>query len=143
VKRGLVVGFQRRVLNPAVRFAARRGLLPKTHALLETTGRKSGEPRLNPVGNGLSDDRRTFWLVAEQGRHAQYVKNLMAEPRVRVRVGKDWFEGRAQVLADDDPVARLKKIGGTVNGLFVRMVGTDLLTVRIDLDEGPETGSRG
>ena len=26
-----------------------------------------GKPRVNPVGNGLSDDRRTFWLVAEQG----------------------------------------------------------------------------
>ena len=139
----MVTAFQRRLLNPTARFLAQHGALPKSNALIETTGRKSGEPRLNPVGNGLSDDRRTFWLVAEQGRHAQYVKNLMAEPRVRVRVGKDWFEGRAQVLADDDPVARLKKIGGTVNGLFVRMVGTDLLTVRIDLDEGPETGSRG
>ena len=49
-----------------MRFAARDTDPPPTHALLETTGRKSNS-RVNPVGNRLSDDRRTFWLVAEQG----------------------------------------------------------------------------
>jgi len=143
VKRQAVTAFQRRLLNPSVRFVARRGLLPDTHALIETTGRRSGEPRQTPVGNGLSEDGRTFWVVAEQGRHANYVRNLMADPRVRVRVGDTWYDGRAQVLADDDPVARLKKIGGTVNGWFVRAVGTDLLTVRIDLEQPDEVPSRG
>jgi len=37
-------------------------------------------------------------------------------------------------VPDDDPRARLKAIGRPVNGAAVRMAGTDLLTVRIDLD---------
>jgi len=38
------------------------------------------------------------------------------------------------VLPDDDPRARLRRIGRPVNGFVVRAVGTDLLTIRVDLD---------
>jgi hypothetical protein len=46
------------------------GVVPPTHALLETIGRKTGQPWRNPVGNGLADDKTTFWIVAEHGHHA-------------------------------------------------------------------------
>ncbi|MDQ3849001.1 MAG: hypothetical protein M3296_00075, partial [Actinomycetota bacterium] len=42
--------------------------------------------------------------------------------------------GTAHVLPDDDPRERLRRIGRPVNALVVRGMGTDLLTVRIDLD---------
>ena len=108
------------------------GLFPPTHALLETTGRRSGLPRQNPVGNGLDGD--TFWIVAEHGHDANYVRNLEADPRVRVKIGRRWRTGSATVLADDDPRARLDKVGHHVNGFMVRAAGTDLLTIRVDLD---------
>jgi len=57
-----------------------RGVAPPSRAILETTGRRSGVPRRTPVGNGLDGD--TFWIVAEHGRRAAYVRNLPAEPRV-------------------------------------------------------------
>jgi deazaflavin-dependent oxidoreductase (nitroreductase family) len=123
---------QKYLLNPPVRALFALGLVPPTHALLETTGRRSGQPRRNPVGNGLDGD--TFWLVAEHGHNANYVRNLEANPRVRVKVGRRWRTGTATVLPDDDPRARLDRIGHLVNGLMVRAVGTDLLTIRIDLD---------
>ena len=134
-KRKRVRLLQRYLLNPPAKLMAWAGLLPG-HVLIETKGRRSGKRRRTVVGMHIDGD--TGWVVAEQGRHANYVRNLMADPRVRVKVGDQWLEGRAQVLADDDPVARLKKIGGTVNGWFVRAVGTELLTVRIDL-EAPQT----
>ena len=114
--------------NPIVKTVA--GYVP-FWALLETTGRKSGRARRNPVGNGLEND--TFWIVAEHGHRAQYVKNIKADPRVRVRVGGRWRTGTAHILEDDDPRERQRTLRQG-NAAFVRLMGTDLLSIRIDLD---------
>lgn len=79
------------LFNPPNRLLLRLGLASKAFALLETTGRRTGKARLTPVGNGL--DRSTFWIVAEHGSRSDYVKNLMADPKVRVKVGR-CFAGR-------------------------------------------------
>jgi deazaflavin-dependent oxidoreductase (nitroreductase family) len=52
-----------------------------------------------PIGNGLRGD--TFWIVTEHGYHADYVRNIRADPRVRVKVGRTWFEGTAHILDED------------------------------------------
>ena len=146
LKHTVVHAAQLRVLNPGIRALLERGVLPPAYALLETTGRRTGQARRTPVGNGLDADGRTFWLVAEHGRRAGYVRNLEAEPRVRVRLrdgthprGPRWREGTAHVLPDEDPRERQRRIAGRdpsrwVNAFVVRTLGTDLLVVRIDLD---------
>jgi deazaflavin-dependent oxidoreductase (nitroreductase family) len=118
-------------VNPLVRPLIERGLAP-THALLETTGRKSGLPRRVPVGNGLRGDQ--FWIVTEHGYAADYVKNIQHDARVRVKVGRRWREGTAHVLPDDDVAARLRYLKRPVNDALVRVVGTEHLTIRIDLE---------
>ena len=120
-----------RLVNPLVRPLIERGLAP-THALLETTGRKSGLPRRVPVGNGLRGDQ--FWIVTEHGYAADYVKNIQHDARVRVKVGRRWREGTAHVLPDDDVAARLRYLKRPVNDALVRVVGTEHLTIRIDLE---------
>jgi deazaflavin-dependent oxidoreductase (nitroreductase family) len=132
-KRKLSTLFTTKVVNPGVRFMLERGIAPKSVALLETTGRKSGQPRRTPVGNGLRD--RNFWIVTEHGRRAAYVKNIEADPRVRVKVGRRWHSGTAQVLADDDPFERMKMLGRPANDSMVRLMGTEHLTIRVDLDD--------
>ena len=124
-----------RLVNPVVRRLLDRGLMPRTHALLETTGRRSGLPRRVPVGNGLRGD--TFWIVSEHGHASDYVKNIQADPRVRVKVGRAWREGTAQVMPDDDVRARMRELGRPTNDTMVRLAGSDLMTVRIDLDPSP------
>ena len=42
-----------RINNRLTRFGLRIGMAPRAFALLETTGRRSGQPRHTPVGNGL------------------------------------------------------------------------------------------
>jgi F420H(2)-dependent quinone reductase len=42
-----------RIVNPVVRRLAERGLGGGAVSLLETTGRKSGQKRVTPVGHGL------------------------------------------------------------------------------------------
>jgi deazaflavin-dependent oxidoreductase (nitroreductase family) len=122
-----------RLVNPIVRRLLEWGLAPSTHALLETTGRKSGLPRRVPLGNGLRGDQ--FWIVTEHGRAADYVKNIEKHSRVRVKVGRRWHEGTAHLLPEDDTAARLRSLRRPVNDAFLRMVGTEHITIRIDLDQ--------
>jgi deazaflavin-dependent oxidoreductase (nitroreductase family) len=121
------------LVNPVMRPLLERGLVPRTHALLETTGRKSGVPRRVPVGNGLRGD--TFWIVSEHGRHSDYVRNIEQDPRVRVKVGPVWHTGTAHVVPDDDPRERMRMLGRPVNDTMVRAVASEPLVIRVDLDQ--------
>ena len=121
-----------RVLNPPVRALAARGLAP-TVSLLETTGRRSGQPRRTPVSKGLERATNTFWIVAEHGHMSAYVRNIEANPRVRIRIGRRWRSGTATVLAGDDPRARQRHMS-RLNAATVRAMGTELLTIRVDLE---------
>ena len=132
-KRRMSTWFTTRVVNPGVRLMLERGIAPKSVALLETTGRKSKQPRRTPVGNGLRDGN--FWIVTEHGRRAAYVRNIEADPRVRVKVGRHWYSGTAAILADDDPQERMRTLGRPANDSMVRLMGTEHLTIRVDLDE--------
>jgi deazaflavin-dependent oxidoreductase (nitroreductase family) len=139
----VIYPLQKRVLNPVVMLAWKLGIPPPGDALLETTGRRTGLPRHTPVCEGL--DAETFWLVAQRGRRADWVKNIRANPRVRVRFrtgsGVGWRAGTAHILDDDDPRERLRRLcqGNLARRLCVSAsaaMGTDPLTVRIDLDAG-------
>jgi deazaflavin-dependent oxidoreductase (nitroreductase family) len=86
------------------------------------------------VSNGLERATNTFWIVAEMGRKAAYVRNIEAESRVRVRVRGRWRTGTAHVAEGEDPHARLRSIN-RLNALGVKTLGADLLVIRIELDE--------
>jgi deazaflavin-dependent oxidoreductase (nitroreductase family) len=122
-KRRIVHTVQRLVVNPVGR------KLPVT--MLETIGCKSGEPRCTAVGGRVVDNQ--FWMVSEHGGHSHYVLNIEANPRVRVRIGGRWRTGTAHLLPDDDAVARLSQLP-SMNSAVVKLMGSDLLTVRVDLD---------
>jgi deazaflavin-dependent oxidoreductase (nitroreductase family) len=100
--------------------------------LLETTGRKSGRPRRTPLGGSRVGDQ--FWLVSEFGKKSQYVQNIKANLNVRVRLGGRWHNGTAHLMPDDDPRERLRSLP-QLNRLAVRAMGTNLLTIRVDLTD--------
>lgn len=129
MERPFVIWYQRNLVNPLARRFSR--FIPGS-AVIETVGRNSGLPRRTPVGGRA--DGSTFWLVSEFGRHSQYVRNIEANPNVRVQVKGRWHTGKATLVDDDDPRERLRSLP-TMNSAVVRMVGTRLLTVRIDLDD--------
>lgn len=122
-KRRIVHTVQRLVVNPVGR------KLPVT--MLETTGRKSGQPRHTVVGGRVVDNQ--FWMVSEHGEHSHYVLNIKANPQVRVRIDGHWRTGTAHLLPDDDPRARLSQLPG-MNSAVVKLMGSELLTIRVDLD---------
>lgn len=119
----LVTTFQRRLGNPVL------SRLPG-QTLLETTGRTSGLPRQTPIGGRRVGQE--FWLVSEFGERSQYVRNIQADPNVRLRLHGRWLRGVAHLLPEDDARARLKSLP-RFNSTAVQAFGTDLLTIRIDL----------
>jgi deazaflavin-dependent oxidoreductase (nitroreductase family) len=123
-----------RLNNRLTRAALRRGVAPRAFVLLETIGRRSGRPRQTPVGNGLTGD--TFWLVAVHGDQADYVRNIRANPSVRVKVNRVWRSGTAVILPDDDPTARSRTLRYQWDAALGRAMATTPLTIRIDLVSG-------
>jgi deazaflavin-dependent oxidoreductase (nitroreductase family) len=132
---------QKYLLNPPIKLLFAIGLAPPGYALLETTGRKTGKPRRTPVGNGLVGGQ--FWVVAEHGQKAGYVRNIAISPRVRLKLRDGlrarWYTGTAHLLSEDDPRERQRWLANQLlssarNAAAVRFFGTQLLTVRIDLD---------
>jgi deazaflavin-dependent oxidoreductase (nitroreductase family) len=116
--------FQKRIANPIMR-------RNPAQTLLETTGRKSGQPRRTPLGGKRIGNE--FWFVSEFGQQSQYIRNIEADPRVRVRLRGKWLSGTAHLVPDDDAAARLQELP-QFNSFGVRTFGTNLLTVRVDLD---------
>jgi deazaflavin-dependent oxidoreductase (nitroreductase family) len=130
--------FDKYVSNPTMRFALLAGIAPRGFALIETIGRRTGQRRLTPIGNGL--DGEVFWLISEHGRRSAYVKNLLANPHVRVKVGRRWYKGAATCLPEDDAVSRRSQLdrrnglSGRLNGKFFQASATEPMTIRIDLE---------
>lgn len=149
MKHRVVHLLQKYLLNPPIRLLFSLQIVPPGYALLETAGRVSGKPRRTPVGNGAEGE--TFWIVTEHGRKAGYVRNIERTPRVRVRFRQGlrlrWRNGTAHLLPADDPRERQKALSRghpmrALNALAVRGFGTELMTIRIDLDpDGTRTSA--
>ena len=141
MKYRIVSFLQKYIFNPIVKSFFAIGLVPPGYALLETIGRKSGKPRRTPVGDGLLGAQ--FWLVSEHATKSGYVRNIESDPRVRLKLRKGirarWHNGTANLLSGDDPRERQRWLwrqmpSSLANAMAVRIFGTQLLTIRIDLD---------
>src|SRR5713226_1281632 len=141
MKHHIVHFLQKYLFNPPIKLLFALGGVPPVYALLETIGRKTGKPRRTPVGDGRIGGQ--FWIVAEHGMNAGYVRNIAHNPRVRLKLREGlrarWYTGTAHLLSDDNPRERQRWLGNQLpssasNAAAVRFFGTQLLTVRIDLD---------
>src|SRR5690606_16681 len=72
------------------------GLAGLDYCYLTTTGRKSGQPREIEIWFGA--DGGTLYLLSGGGDRSHWVRNILADPRVRVRVGEQTFAARARVV---------------------------------------------
>ena len=90
--------------GPRVAYAFGLGpLIGKFVLLLTTYGRKSGLARVTP----LTYEKRGEDIVVASARasSADWLRNIQANPRVRVRVGRRLFDGTARISADPEEVA--------------------------------------
>jgi deazaflavin-dependent oxidoreductase (nitroreductase family) len=78
---------------------------------LTTTGRRTGLPREIEIWFTERDSR--FYIIAEHGEHANWVRNIQANPHVRVRVGDLQFTATARLVDDE----REPELAGAVKAL--------------------------
>lgn len=73
---------------------------------LQTTGRSSGRPRTIVIW--FATDGERIYLLAGGRERAHWVRNLMVDPHVRVRIGGRIIDGKARVIEGQqrEPVAR-------------------------------------
>ena len=67
-----------------------------SYLYLITTGRRSGLPREIEIWFTRRDGRD--YVISERHERAKWVRNLLAHPRVRWRVGEATLTGRARVI---------------------------------------------
>jgi deazaflavin-dependent oxidoreductase (nitroreductase family) len=136
VKRRWEILIGRYTANPMMRAMFRLGVSPPGMALVETIGRRSGAVRHTPVACKADGD--TLWLIAQHGTHAGWVRNFQERPQVRVRLGRRWRPGTAELLPDDDVKARIHTfadgpVGRAVTAATFRALESQPVTVRIQL----------
>lgn len=115
-----------RIVNPPTRMLA--GFAP-WWALLETTGRRSGQPRRTPLARGPVEGD-AVWLASVHGRHAAWVRNLEATPEVRIKLSGRWHHGLATVQPFEETVARRFNFYARSGP---RTLGIDPVLVRVEL----------
>ena len=113
-------------IPPHVAYAIGLGPLIGRHVLLlTTTGRKSGTPRVIPLQyeeiNGI------FYIGSARGDKSDWYRNILADPKVEVRVKSRRFVGMAEAIDDLERVAefleiRLARSPRMMGNLF-RLVG--------------------
>lgn len=89
--------------------------------LLTTTGRKTGIRRVTALQYEQVDG--AYLLGSSRGLRADWVRNLIADPHVEVRVRSRRFRGRAEVVSDPERIAdfltlRLKRHPRIIGKIF-------------------------
>ena len=72
--------------------------------LLHTTGRKSGQPRVNSLV--YARDGNDYLLVASNGgadNHPGWYFNVKAQPDVEIQVSREQMKGHARIVGRSDP----------------------------------------
>ena len=107
-------------IPPRIAYALGLGpLIGRRVLLLTTTGRKSGLPRVTPLQ--YEEIEGLFYVGSARGDKSDWYRNILADPKVEVRVKSPRFVGTAETIADVERVADYLEIVMERNP---RMMGT-------------------
>lgn len=81
-------------------------LSKEEYCYVTTKGRVTGRPHRIEIWFGLHGT--AIYLLSGGGDASDWVKNMKAEPRVTVRIGRQQFEGSARMVSEagEDAMAR-------------------------------------
>lgn len=80
----------------------------EAYCYLTTRGRVSGEPREIEIWFGLEGS--TLYMLAGGRERADWVRNLVREPRVSVRIAGETRDGTARVVDEPREDARAREL---------------------------------
>lgn len=135
----------RYLANPLIRLLPKIGVHTNMATELETTGRKSGRPRIVPVAVAFDDEGG--WLISQHGRRSGWAVNVSSDPKVRIRQGKRWRQATAAFVPEDDVIARSKTFASSpvfapLTAATFRAMQSDPISVRITFtDTGQPSGA--
>ena len=123
-------------LGPRLAYALGLGpLIGNSVLLLTTYGRKTGRPRVTPL---VYEQRgETLTVASARGASADWLRNIMANPKVGVRAGRRQFHGIAEATTDPEKIAdylerQLERNPGAF-GAILRSEGLSSRPSRADL----------
>lgn len=91
-------------LPPRLAYAVGLGpVIGKMVLLLTTTGRRSGKPRVTPLQYEEIDG--LIYLGAALGSRADWYRNILANPSVRLQIKSRQINGLAQPITDPQQIA--------------------------------------
>jgi deazaflavin-dependent oxidoreductase (nitroreductase family) len=85
---------------------------------LVTTGRRTGRPHEVEIWFGVVSGAHgeELALISGNGPTADWYRNLVADPQVRVRLGDAWYDGTARVVAD---AGERRRVGDVMGAKYV------------------------
>jgi deazaflavin-dependent oxidoreductase (nitroreductase family) len=99
----------------------KRGIGPRRVVLLlTTTGRKSGLERITPLQYEEVDG--LYYVASARGQQADWFKNVLRCPQVRVQVGEREFDAYAEPVTDPVRIADFISLRLRRHPVMVRMI---------------------
>ena len=112
-------------------------LLGRLILLLTTTGRKTGVPRVTPLQYEMVDGQ--LYIGSARGIKADWFRNILADPHVRVRLKSREFFGIAEPVTDCIQVADFLELRlrhhPRIVGMILKSEGLPLKPNRSQLEE--------
>jgi len=85
-------------------------MVGKYYLLLATTGRKTGKPRLTPLEYEYDKENDRYRIAAGWGGNTDWFRNLKANPRVHVQVGRRKFDAVAEIASDEEVAKYMMRV---------------------------------
>ena len=109
------------------------------YGYLETTGRRTRRPHVVEMWFAADPDYARIYMLSGGRDRSDWVLNVRANPRVRIRIGERTFTGEAREIEGTPEEIPARKLVGAKYGYW--RVGTELrgwalnsLPIAIDLD---------
>ena len=108
-------------LNARMMANYRRGWGPTRVVLLLTTlGRKSGLPRTTPLQ--YEDVDGNFYVASARGAEADWYRNILANPDVRIQIRDREFEAMAEPVTDPAGIADFIELRLRRHPVMIRLI---------------------
>jgi deazaflavin-dependent oxidoreductase (nitroreductase family) len=85
-------------------------MIGKYVLLLTTTGRRSGRPRRTPLEYVFDPGTGWYRVAAGWAGNTDWYRNLRADPRVTVQVGRRQFRAVAEFASDEEVAAYMQSL---------------------------------
>ncbi len=83
-------------------------LADEDYCYITTTGRVSGKPHEIEIWFGVDGD--TIYLLSGGGDQSDWVKNMRANPQVKVRIAKHNFTGHARFVLEAEEESQVRHL---------------------------------